>query len=223
MFQESVQGLPKRWFSKRVVLANVPSFRFFLRTGTSECTLVPVFVPGEHAPKPPFWPTTLLANHPFGNPREFKEMLAVSFLVLQACISFLRCFSQSGALLRSGDLSGTSVWRPQSRYIVSRIERRIKFPQNQRCRGKIALHPQIKVSHLSPDLPVALSCLTRSRQGARGEGCRGGLVEGIAALLGSENGSCYRGVSQLHSHQSRYTVQLRLRCEKGMSSEDFTS
>ena len=38
-------------------------------------------------------------------------------------------------------LSGTSVWRPQSRYTVSRIECRIKFPQNQRCRAKIALHP----------------------------------------------------------------------------------
>ena len=58
---------------KRVVLANVPSFRFSFRGsmrtyprsgfhsgGTSECTLVPVFVPGEHPPKPPFWETTLL-------------------------------------------------------------------------------------------------------------------------------------------------------------------
>ena len=42
---------------------------------------------------------------------------------------------------------------------------------------------------------------------AAGRG-RGGLVEGIAALLGSENGSRYRGVSQLQSHQSRYSVQL---------------
>ena len=39
---------------------------------------------------------------------------------------------------------------------------------------------------------------------------RGGLVEGIAALLGSDNGSHYRGVSQLQSHQLRYSVQLRL-------------
>ena len=73
-------------FRKRVVLANVPSFRFSFRGnmrtyprsgfsfrrnirmyprsgfrsgGTSECTLVPVFVPGEHPPKPPFWKTTL--------------------------------------------------------------------------------------------------------------------------------------------------------------------
>ena len=35
-------------------------------------------------------------------------------------------------------------------------------------------------------------------------------MEGIAAFLGSENGSRYRGVSQLQSHQSRYTVQLSL-------------
>ena len=45
-------------------------------------------------------------------------------------------------------------------------------------------------------------------RGPRG-GCRGGLVEGIAALLGSENRSRSRGVSHLQSHQSRYTVQLR--------------
>ena len=31
--------------------------------------------------------------------REFKEMLAVSYLILQACISFLMCFRQGGALL----------------------------------------------------------------------------------------------------------------------------
>ena len=58
----------KGWFRKRVVLANVPSFRLSFRGnmrtyprsgfrsgGTSERTLVPVFVPGEHPPKPPFW------------------------------------------------------------------------------------------------------------------------------------------------------------------------
>ena len=51
----------------------VPSFRFSFRGnmrtyprsglrswGTSERTLVPVFVLGEHPPKPPFWKTTLL-------------------------------------------------------------------------------------------------------------------------------------------------------------------
>ena len=36
----------------------------FRSGGTSECTLVPVFVPGEHPPKPPFWKT-----HPFVKPR----------------------------------------------------------------------------------------------------------------------------------------------------------
>ena len=58
-------------FRKRVVLANVPSFQFSFRGnmrtyprsgfhsgGPSECTLVPVFVPGDHPPK----------NHPFGKP-----------------------------------------------------------------------------------------------------------------------------------------------------------
>ena len=65
-------------FRKRVVLANVPSFRFSFRginmrtyprsgfrsRGTSECTLVRVFVQGEHPPKPPFW------KPPFVNPRK---------------------------------------------------------------------------------------------------------------------------------------------------------
>ena len=59
-------------FRKRVVLANVPSFRFSFRRnirtytrsgfffrsgGTSKCTLVPVFVRGDIRP-----------NHPFGKP-----------------------------------------------------------------------------------------------------------------------------------------------------------
>ena len=45
---------------------------------------------------------------------------------------------------------------------------RLAVSENQRCRTKIALHPpQIKVSHLSPDPPVALS--SRSQQaGAKG-------------------------------------------------------
>ena len=55
-------------FRKRVDLANVPSFRCLfqgnMRTyprsgfhsgGTCERTLVPVFVPEEHPPKPPFF------------------------------------------------------------------------------------------------------------------------------------------------------------------------
>ena len=34
----------------------------FRSEGTGECTLVPVFVPGEHPPKPPFCKTTLLST-----------------------------------------------------------------------------------------------------------------------------------------------------------------
>ena len=65
----------KGWFRKRVVLANVPSFRFSFRGnmrtyprsgfrsgGTSKCIVIPVFVPGEHPPKLPFWKTTLLST-----------------------------------------------------------------------------------------------------------------------------------------------------------------
>ena len=36
------------------------------------------------------------------------------------------------------------------------------------------------------------------------------LADGVAAILGSKNGSRYRGVSQLQSHQSRYFVPLRV-------------
>ena len=65
----------------------MPSFRFrmliqgdmrtyprsgFRSGGTSECTLVPVVVPGEHPPKP------LLETHPFGNPRENPALLGKS-------------------------------------------------------------------------------------------------------------------------------------------------
>ena len=48
--------------------------------------------------------------------------------------------------------------------------------------------------------------LIRSRQGAMG-----GVAAGwwrVSRLLGSENGSRYRGVSQLQSHQSRCSMQL---------------
>ena len=92
-------------------------------------------------------------------------------------------------------------------YTVSRIECRITFPQNQRCRAKIALHhPKSRCHTFLPD-PLSHFPLIRSRQGAKG-GCRGGLVEGIAPLLGSENGSRHREVSQLQSHQSRYPAMV---------------
>ena len=96
-------------------------------------------------------------------PSAFKHPIAERGLPNVLFIERLDRRESSGSMERSG----TSVWRPQSRYTVSRIECRSKFPQNQRCRAKIALHPpQIKVLRLSPDLPVALSI--RSRQGAKG-------------------------------------------------------
>ena len=64
MLREETKGR----FRKRAVLANVPSFRFFVPgnicmyprsgfwyRGTSEYTLLPVCGTGEHPPKPPFW------------------------------------------------------------------------------------------------------------------------------------------------------------------------
>ena len=76
---------------KRAVLANVPSFRFsfwgnmrtyprsgFRSGGTSERTLIPVLVPGEHAPKPPLLETTLLGSseHRAREPRNLTHELS---------------------------------------------------------------------------------------------------------------------------------------------------
>ena len=58
-------------FRKRVVLANVPSFRFSFR-GTCERTLIPVFVPGEHPNVPSFrfsFRGNIRQNHPVVNLR----------------------------------------------------------------------------------------------------------------------------------------------------------
>ena len=94
---------------------------------------------------------------------------------------------------KQGSLSGTSVWRPQSRYTVSRKECRIKFPQNQRCRAKIALHPRKSRCRTFLRTPLSHFPLIRSRQGVRraGGGYRGtfgfqkriALQGGIAATV----------------------------------------
>ena len=91
-----------------MVLANVPSFWFsfrgnmrtYPRSGfrsgkTSECTLVPVFVLGEHPPKPPFWKATLLSTpkklskspnrSPQQIPRKLSKALKVSKPLRPSC------------------------------------------------------------------------------------------------------------------------------------------
>ena len=88
--------------------------------------------------------------------------------------------------------------------VAHRVLRQIPA-ESEMSRQNRATPPQIKVSHLSLDPSVA----------GRGGG---GLVEGIAALLGSENGSRYRGVSQLQSHQSPYSVQLSPRWPSGIET-----
>ena len=83
-------------FRKRVLLANVPSFRFSFRGnmrtyprsgfrsgGTSECTLVPVFVPGEHPPKPPFWRTTLLGSPEMNGKQKSTKGSVIFFALLR--------------------------------------------------------------------------------------------------------------------------------------------
>ena len=95
----------------------------------------------------------------------------------------------------------------ETRFALHSVAHRVshQFPQNQRCRAKIALHHPKSRCRTFLRTPLSHFPLIRSR--ARG-GCRGGLVQGIAALLGSENGSRYRGVSQPKSHQSGYSGQL---------------
>ena len=85
------------------------------------------------------------------------------------------------------------MWRPQSRYTVSRIECRTKFPQNQRCRATIALHPLKSRCRSFLRTPLSHFPLVRSRHGARraGGGHRGtfgsrkriALQGGIAATV----------------------------------------
>ena len=74
--------------------------------------------------------------------------------------------------------------------------------ESEMSRQNRATPPQIKVSHLSPDPPVALSSRSQQARGAAG------WWRVSRHFRGSENGSRYRGVSQLQSHQSRYSVQL---------------
>ena len=66
-------GFPKEWFWRKYPRSGF-SFWGNMRTypcsgfrsgGTSECTLVPVFVPEKDPPEPPFWKTTLLATPTF--------------------------------------------------------------------------------------------------------------------------------------------------------------
>ena len=81
-------------------------------------------------------------------------------------------------LIDNYKLSGASVWRPQSGYTVSRIECRIKVPQNsEMSRQNRATTPQNQ--GVAPFSPLSHFPLIRSRQKAKG-GCRGGLVAGIA-------------------------------------------
>ena len=86
--------------------------------------------------------------------------------------------------------------------VANRVPHQIPA-ESEMSRQNRAIPPQIKVSHLSPERTFPPFAAGRGQGG-----CRGGLVEGITALLGSEKGSRCRGVSQLQSHQSRYSVQL---------------
>ena len=101
-------------FRKRAVLANVPSFRFwvpgnihmfprsgFCYRGTSVCTFVPVFGTGEHLPKPPFWKPPFK----FGNPRAVAiEKTSHHFPTKSSAI--IRAKKSGMARVRLADVNG---------------------------------------------------------------------------------------------------------------------
>ena len=106
-------------FRKRVVLANVPSFRFLV-PGTSACTLVPVLTPGnirmyprssfwyrEHPPKPPF------RKPPFCEPPKVVGQHALLGLLKSSFKWVLRRLRGGfwGRVLRRGLLRGFTVLR----------------------------------------------------------------------------------------------------------------
>ena len=82
-----------------MVLANVPSFRFPFRVNirmyprscfrsgrASKCTLVPVLVPGEHPPTPPFWKPPLWQPQKKGG----SFLLTARSLLLTVGLCYLR-------------------------------------------------------------------------------------------------------------------------------------
>ena len=58
--------------------------------------------------------------------REFEEMLAISFLVLQACILFLSCFRKSSALLFLPYSHQTVVAHLSSTFLMDRVFRDVR-------------------------------------------------------------------------------------------------
>ena len=109
-------------------------------------------------------------------------------------------------------LSGTSVWRPQSRYSVSHIECRTKFPQNRRCRAKIALHPPKSRFRTFLRTPLSHFPLIPSREGVRraGGGYRGtfGFRKRIVLQGGELQGGIAATVTPVALHSLRHNRQL---------------
>ena len=80
-----------------------------------------------------------------------------------------------------------------------------KFPQNQTCRAKIALHPpKASCRTFLRTPPVALSSHSQQARGAAG-------WWRVSRHLWVPKTDRATGGSQLQSHQSRYSVQLRWR------------
>ena len=97
--------------------------------------------------------------------------------------------------------------------------------RNERCRRNVrATPPKKAASHLFSHPPVAIVfglfwgdnylIIDIRLEG----GCRTAPARSVAGKSPSENRSRYTGVSQLHSHQSRYTVPLSLFCNNSLVS-----
>ena len=140
-------------FRKRVVLANVPSFRFFVPgehanvpsfRGTCERTLVPVFVPREHPPKPPF------CNPPFCVlPKDFSGRYGFSTTGLESFSlrpkvpqNWAKRFSFGGGRVRFFLLCYCAIWL----FFVSEVFEK-GLAVRGGCREEIPL-PEIEASFL---------------------------------------------------------------------------
>ena len=124
-----------RFLPKRVVLAEVPSFRFSFRGnmrtyprsgfrsgGTSECTLFRSSFLGEHPPKPPFCKTTLLSTPDFGKGhREISKKFSALFKI-HVCLAplYVRAGERCSAVF--------SVTSPKRNLTI-------RLPQNRDCLG----------------------------------------------------------------------------------------
>ena len=85
--------------------------------------------------------------------------------------------------------------------VAHRVSHQIPAGSEMSRQNRATPPPQIKVSHLSPDLPVALSFHSQQARGAAG-------CWRVSRHFWVPKTDRATGASQLQPHQSRYSVQL---------------